>query len=234
MENDASHEVELNFYYLHYNDCKKFVEWANEETSKLRSLYVRHAILSAVFASEALANRVFNDFYISGQGAQSIDRLSIVDKWYTAPLLCGKSKPSNRTFDSSRQPFQSFVELVKIRNWLVHPKVGRYINARKDPDSSISILGSDLQIPWVDTLKSRVWPITQIPLNPFELDARHAKKALAILEEMVNELKEFMYEAVTDDWLIEVDLIEKSTKAAERITTKSLWGGYTPDEEKEE
>jgi len=230
MNDNATHEVELNFYYLHYNDCKKFVEWASDEASTLKSLYSRHAILSAVFASEALINRVLNDFYLPGEGAKSIERLNAPEKWYTAPLLCGETKASDNTFDSSKQPFQSFVELNKIRNWLVHPKMGSYIEATKDPKSSITLMSRGIEIPWVETLKSDVWPITQIPLNPFELDESHAVTALEILDAMVNELKSLMTDTVTDDWLYEIQLKEKVTKAVEKITTQSLWGGYTPDE----
>jgi hypothetical protein len=230
VTNSATHEVELNFYYLHYNDCLKFVEWSNAEKSTLRSLYARHAILAAVFASEALINRVLNDFYLAGQGSTTVERLSISDKWYTAPLLCGESLPSSATFDSSKQPFQGFCELIKIRNWLVHPKVGSFVDARKDPNSSIGELGTDLEIPWVDTLKGGVWPITRIPLNPFELNGTHAQCALTIIEQMIVQLKQLMPGTVNDDWLLQIQVRDKGTKAAEKLTTMSLWGGYTPDE----
>lgn len=234
MKRTAIHEVELNFYYLHYNDCMKFVEWANQEQSTLKSLYARHAILSAVFASEALINRVLHDFYLPAQGFASIERLNTFEKWYSAPLLCGKTSSSQKTFDSSKPPFQSFVELVKIRNWLVHPKVGRYIEARKDPNSTISVLNKGIEIPWIDTLEGGIWGITRIPLNPFELDGRHAQKALVILEAMVSKLKELMSDTITDDWLFEIELRDKGRQVIEKINTLSLWGGYTPDIKKDD
>lgn len=230
MTSEATHDVEVNFYYLHYNDCLKFVEFSKKEPSKLKSLYSRHAILSAVFASEALINRVLSDFYLVGQGVGSIERLGTADKWYAAPLICGKPTPASRTFDSSKQPFQGFVELIKIRHWLVHPKVGHFVEAHRDPKSSIRVLSDDIDIPWVDTLKGGVWPMTRIPLNPFELNAVHAKCALTILKKMIAELKQLMFGVVTDEWLLQIAVRDKNTKVAEKLTTTSLWGGYTPDD----
>jgi hypothetical protein len=59
MTDKAMHEVELNFYYLHYNDCKKFVKLAKNEQTKLKSIYVRHAILQlgGVGPREQLENK---------------------------------------------------------------------------------------------------------------------------------------------------------------------------------
>lgn len=229
MIDKATHEVELNFYYLHHNDCKKFVELAKNEQSKLKSFYVRHAILSAVFASEALINRVINDFYLPGEGSASIERLNTFEKWYTAPLLCGKTKTSGHTFDSSKQPFQDFVELFKIRNWLVHPKVGAYVSAWIDNNSSITILEGSKDVPWVETLKGKIWGITRIPFNPFEFESNHAQKALDIIDAMVKELKQLIPDSVTDEWLLEIGIREKGSKGDDKITIESLWGGYTPE-----
>jgi len=42
--------IELNFFYMHYNDAKTFAEWAfaKREDDVDPSIYVRHAIISAV------------------------------------------------------------------------------------------------------------------------------------------------------------------------------------------
>lgn len=224
-----SHEVELNFYYLHYNDCKYFVQLTANENSKLKSFYARHAILAAVFASEALINRVFKNFYLFNGSLESIEKLSITDKWYFAPLLCGKLKPFEKTFDCSRQPFQDFQELIKIRNSLVHPKLA-YIEAlRKDDNSSIRSRKTGQEVPWVEVLKSKTWGITRIPLNPFEYNNTHAEKALKILDAMTNKLKHLMQGCVTDDWLTEINLRDKNAKCIEKISMDSLWGGYSPN-----
>ena len=56
--------VELNFFYMHYNDAKQFAKWAFEtrDGDVNPSIYVRHSIISVVFASEALINRVLAEF----------------------------------------------------------------------------------------------------------------------------------------------------------------------------
>jgi hypothetical protein len=47
-----------------------------------------------------------------------------------------------------------------------------------------------------------------------------------------NKLRQLMIDAVTDDWLYQVEFRHKVTKVSERLTTTSLWGGYTPDDTK--
>jgi len=228
MTKDPTHEVELNFFYLHYHDAKKLAEWADNEQSKLRSLYARHAILSMVFASEALVNRVLADFYPPVAGFESIEKLSTRDKWYVAPLVCGKETPSGQTFDPSTEPFQSFSELIKIRNWLAHPKCGQFIDAAAD-GSTITVMKTGKEVPWVDTLKGGIWPHTQIPMNPFELTGDHARKAIEVLDNMVKNLQDFLSEAITEEWLWEIELQARDTGQRMRITVDSLWGGYTPE-----
>lgn len=228
MNKKASHEVELNFYYLHYRDAQKFIEWAKAEPSKLKSLFVRHAILSTVFASEALINRILNDFSILKSGEKTIEKLTIVDKWCLAPLICRTANQEIKTFDASEEPLQSFSELIKIRNWLAHPKPGEYIYATTDGVSTI-ILDTDAEVPWVETIKGKTWPQTKIPFNPFELTSGHAEKALKIFDSMLNKLKEFLSDKINETWLSEINFVSKDKSDAQKITTNSLWGGYTPD-----
>lgn len=228
MEKSATHEVELNFFYMYYNDAKKLVELAKKERSKLKSFYARHAILSVVFASEAIINRVLDEFFLPVSGKDLLERLSPREKWYVAPLMCGKENPAGKTYDTSKEPFQSFSELVKIRNWLVHPKADEFVDASTNDGSTITIIKTEQEIPWVDTIKGRIWPHMRIPVNPFELTAKHAQKALEVLDAMIKELKDLLKDIITDDWLWEIDIRAKQSGQLNRITVTSLWGGYTP------
>ena len=181
--------VELNFFYMHYNDAKKFAEWAAEkrEDNVNPSIYVRHAIISVVFASEALINRVIAEFATDSNVSDILEGARILDKWYLAPFLCsGNAEPT--PFDKDAEPYQSFKELIQIRNWLAHPKVETFLRAKVDPNSGISIGSSNEEYPWLEMLKGEQWPQTGIPKNPFEIDHTHAATSLKILDAMIGAL----------------------------------------------
>lgn len=216
---------------MHYNDAKQLAEWANGETSKLRSVHARHAILAAVFAAEALINRVIGQLCLLGSGQKLVERLGIREKWFAAPLICGVGSPSGKTLDASAEPFQSFAELIEIRNSLVHAKTGRFVEARAD-GSTITIMETGMKtgvkVPWVDALEGPTWDQTRIPVNPFEWTGVHAKKALAVVDAMVHELQRCFPGVVTDGWLEEIELRVKQDSNSHTITIDSLWGGYSP------
>jgi hypothetical protein len=231
VSKDATHEAELNFFYMYLRDAEKLAEWADEadkHKSKLRSLCVRHAILSVVFASEALINRVLDAFYLAGSGKNIIERFSITEKWKVAPLVCGKRRPGEKTFDASAEPFQSFAELITIRNWLVHPKAGEFVDARHKQGETITVMSTGEVLPWVDVLKGQLWPQTRIPKNPFELSGDHVRKAIEVLDKMVKQLQVYLNGAITEEWLDEIGLRVKGTPEQKQVAIDSLWGGYTP------
>ena len=190
-------------------------------------MYARHAIL-AVVAGEALANRLIDDFSQLPSKGKYLDRLGICEKWIVGPFLSGKDQPAARTFDPGAEPFQSFAELVKIRNFLAHPKGGLFLNASVD-GSTITLIPEGYDVPWVDTLEGPAWPQTKIPMNPFELRGEHAAAAVRVLENIVAELKRLQPEIATKAWLEKVVLRNKETDEQEELTVDSLWGGYTPD-----
>ncbi len=231
MTEEATHEVELSFYYMHYNDARKFAEMAEKEQSKLKSLYARHAILSVVFASEALINRVLAEFSTPTSIRDILEKLSITDKWRIAARVCAKHPHKPKAFDNSAEPFQSFAELIRVRNWLVHPKVEQFIEAKHTPGETITDIDTGDQFPWVDTLEGQRWPQTKIPKNPFELTASHARKVIEILETMVKKLQQYLGGLMTEDWLMEIGLRTKGTAEEKRITIDGLWGGYTPSKQ---
>jgi len=222
-----SHKVELNFFYLHFRDAQKFQELASEEETKLESFYSRHAILSTIFAAEALINKIYDDFYLYDYALDIFDKMSIKEKWIIAPLVCGLKKPVSKKFNISQEPFQSFAEIIKIRNWYVHPKPDNYVPAQKTSDT-ISLIGENKNIPWVDTFKGKSWSQTHFPKNPFELNAKHADKATSILIEMIDELLVIFKGVFNKEWLWEIDLRTLVNGNSEKITIDSLWGGYTP------
>jgi phosphotransferase system HPr-like phosphotransfer protein len=224
----SEQQVELSFVYLHARDASKFVTLAEEEQSKLKSLYARHAILSCVFAIEALANKIANEFYILPSGYDTFEKLGLRQKVFILPLVCGKDRPIGHTFDQSKEPFQSFCELVNIRNWLVHPKTKNYVDASKLPGRVVDSETGD-EYPWISTDFSGTWPQTNIPLNPFELTGAHARNALNITDKLISELLNLFDGLVTEKWLDEVILKSKDGKEQTKISIKSIWGGYTPE-----
>lgn len=228
MNQEPIHEVELNFFYLHYNDAWKLTEAAEIEKTKLRSMYARHAILAVVFAGEALINKLLDDYSQLPSRGKYLERLGVREKWIVGPALSGKHGAEGRTFDPGAEPFQSFSELVGIRNWLAHPKGGRFMEAAVD-GSTITLLPEEVDVPWVDTIQGPVWPQTKIPKNPFELTAEHARVALEVLRKLVEELKRLQPETVTKAWLEKVVLRDKETGEKQELTIDSLFGGYTPD-----
>ena len=223
----AKVSVELNFFYMHYNDAKTFASWAKSQRDGdiNPSIYVRHAIISVVFASEALINRVLTELSNDPNVFELLERGSILDKWYLAPLLCG-SGASQTSFDKSSEPFQSFKELIQIRNWLAHPKVDNLIDAELDANSTIAIGESNEEYPWLEVLKGQKWPQTRIPRNPFELTEQHAQLAIKKLDLMVEALRSLVGGKWHDGW---IDLI--TVKDADGIhnykaPVHSIWGGY--------
>jgi hypothetical protein len=225
---ELQQEVELNFFYLHLRDAQKLAEWAENEKTKLRSLHARHAILSCVFAVEAMTNKIYADFYLLPTGRKSVDKLSIREKVFAAPLVCGLGQPTGRTFDQSKEPFQSFSELVDIRNWLVHPKTGNYTAARRF-FGSIYIADTGEDVPFVETDFGPVWPHTRIPVNPFELTGVHARQALECTRQLIEEMKRLFGNLLTEKWFDEIEIRTKDGTYKKTITVQSLWGGYTPD-----
>ena len=111
---------------------------------------------------------------------------------------------------------------------MVHPKNGRLVKAHKTP-WTISILDTDDEIPWIETDSGAVWSITKIPINPFELNGKHAQKAYNILEDIVSKLISIFDGIITENWMDEIIICDKDGKQKEIISVDSLWGGYTPN-----
>lgn len=218
--------IELNFFYMHYNDARKFAEWAasQHEGDVNPSIYVRHAIISTVFASEALINRVLSEFSADPVVAEALEKASILDKWCIAPFVCGDA--AQTAFDRGAEPFQSFKELIQIRNWLAHPKVEIFLKGKAPPNSTISISGKPEEYPWLEILKGESWRQSRIPKNPFELDHTHATAALSILDKMILELSGRLSGRLTDDWQNEITVRDAEGTRTYKAPVYTIWGGY--------
>lgn len=219
--------VELNFFYMHYNDARKFAEWASErrQGEVNPSIYVRHAIISVVFASEALINRVLAEFSADSNLSEILERASVLDKWYLAPFLCsGGANPV--PFEKGVEPYQSFKELIQIRNWLAHPKVDTFLKAAVDPKSSIRDTCSDEEYPWLEMLRGEQWIQTGIPKNPFEIDHTHAAASLKILDAMIEALAAKLAGQMHEGWLDLITVKDDKGLHQYKAPVFAIWGGY--------
>jgi len=219
--------VELNLFYMHHNDAKTFAKWAYDlrDGDVNPSIYVRHSIISVVFASEALINRVLVELAADSSVFQALEKASILDKWYLSPFLCsGNEKPV--PFEKGSEPFQSFTELVQIRNWLAHPKVETFLKAEMDPNSGFRILGKNEEYPWLEMLKGERWPQTGIPKNPFEIDHTHAAVSLKILDDMIEALLKRLAGQIDKEWLDLIAVKDDEGLHYYQVPVQTLWGGY--------
>ena len=234
MDSNLVAKIELNFFYAHYKDAQKFVdlaeeEFAKDEKSTLVSYFARHCLLSTVFASEALINKVYDDFYLGKVGDEAfnvIDRLSIPEKWLLAPKLCG-ARDLNKNFDKGEDVFQTFVELVKIRNAWVHAKTGIYLDAKR---LGLYISPEDEFAPDLEVLQgTKYWPHTKIPINPFELNPDHAKLVVQNINDMIQQLL-VIFEGVFDrEWMNKLTYKIGDQTIKNHMKVSWLWGdGYTP------
>ena len=213
---------------MHLRDAKKLHALAKSEKTKLRSLYARHSILSVVFAFEAIINRVYDDLYLNQVNPNPFEKLSLFEKWLVAPLVCGKNKPIGTKFDRSKEPFQSFQELISIRNWFVHPKPGDYVPAVETPWTILIETGSS-EVKGIEIKVGPTWSQTKIPKNPFEWTGEHSNTALKTFDLMKKELLEAFKGIIDEKWLWKIR--QKSMKTDAHID--NLWGGYTPEPEEE-
>lgn len=224
--------IEINYFYQHYRDAQTFLRFAKEERSKLKSFFARHSILSTIFASEALINKVYDEFYLGADDSKDtsiIEKLSTPEKWKLAPLVCGKTNPPGKTFERGKEPFQSFKELIKIRNDFVHAKSGVYVNAEEDGTFS---WGDGPEVPYFRILPGvDYYPQTKIPKNPFETNEIHAEKALSTLKYMISKLLKFFENVFDEHWLWKCAYRTEGEENKQKLHIDWIWGGLTPSEE---
>jgi hypothetical protein len=196
----TEYEVEVSHYEVLLDDAQALADRAasGSPTPQHTNLFARHSMLSTVLASEALINRVLAKF-CPPSIYKGIDRLSLTDKWLAGPILCWHGE----TFDTGSEPFQSFAELVRIRNGLVHPKAGVFVAAEYAGQVALKTSLDRKEVPRlfpaITVIENPLWPQTRIPKNPRKIMASHARLAIGVLEKMEQKLIDLSKGAITHD-----------------------------------
>ena len=154
-----------------------------------------------------------------------IEKASILDKWYLSPFICS-GNPQPAPFEKGVEPYQSFKELIQVRNWLAHPKVETFLKAEIDPNSSISVGSSGEEYPWLEMLKGEQWPQTGIPKNPFEINYTHAEASLKILNDMIGALSARLAGQMHEGWLDLITVKDDKGLHQYKAPVFTIWDGY--------
>lgn len=200
------------FYYL-YQDA----EWLRGLASSPglsgsfdRTRCCRTAILLYAFSLEALINKAW-DLFLPDRLKPLLPEksFSLAEKWRLLPLLVTEG-PS---FDTSRYPWSSFADLIRVRNDLVHPKYGpqperaRYYLVRAhdefdclDPDKipdGVGIRGQDL-----------VYGQLRIPRDPYALLPAHLETVKQVVDDTIAELDHLLGGRIKAGKLLDEDQLE--------------------------
>jgi len=177
----------FRFLYLAAESLIKDAEQA--ATKNEHQVEVNHsigAIVVLLLSTEALINRVYECFLRSKFPRRIYEEImgkwSLTMKWYFAPLLF-KYRGNNKTFDVNKEPWQSFSELKKIRDYFAHPKPAQFPFTVLDAKKKIlDVTGGDIPR----------WPQTRIPKDLNHLRGTDAQRVLEIINQMIDKLDSFM------------------------------------------
>ena len=101
-----------------YEILEKSLEITDKkELGKLSSEEIKDSIVSillSVFALEAYINKIGHD-KLDKEIWKSTERNSLKSKWLTYPLII-----AGKTFDTEKQPFKKFKEMIQWRNKFAH------------------------------------------------------------------------------------------------------------------
>jgi len=135
---DAKVYVKENPAYYLFNDAEKMIQLSRRAKSrknpKLENSYARMAILLYAISLEAFINVVYE--YSETPKSKALSKMSVKQKWLNAPKDClphlGEIQVDDKiiyqpgdsvaTFDENSELFQSYLELKKMRNEIVHLK----------------------------------------------------------------------------------------------------------------
>ncbi len=195
--------LSTNPFKFVYEDALFFQKAAENATDRnLEVRYARNAVLLFVIGMEALINRVFHYFIKDDFPAfvkEKICDLPLDMKWYMASLWCSDD-PKALTYEADKEPFQSFRELIKIRNSYVHPfpqKWDLYVK-----------MAQQKTVDYVDPNPLH-WPQTKIPKDLHHFSKKSALKAKEVVDDMVNLLDGFLGGRIKrDDWWL-TEIIDK-------------------------
>jgi hypothetical protein len=177
-----------------------FLQKAAESASNrdLEARYARNSVLLFIVGMEALINRVLDCFICKDFPTfirEKIGDLPMDIKWYMAPLWCNDD-PKVSTYEADKEPFQSFRELITIRNSYVHPRSKRM---------KLKILDAHRKIADYSDPDSLNWPQTKIPKDINHFDKKSALKAKEVVDSMIELLDGFLGGKIKKDnwWLTE-------------------------------
>ena len=171
-------ELDIGMWITAYEFYKK-AKQENENKGKKELIYSAIAIILAVSSLEAYINRFGIDFlHIETSNNKikiwkELEWMSLEDKWIVFPkILTGK------TFNKGENPYQTFKEIVNIRNFIVHYKAKfispsevegtkiNYKNAEKGVKSARDMIEklhefskkyvSDFEVPDFDSYQRRI------------------------------------------------------------------------------
>lgn len=153
---------------LYYHVARDALETAESETAQDdKSTFRRNkacvtAIVFSALCLEAFINQEYEKHTETKEISEDVERLPLETKWLLLPRLLG----AGRTFDIGGPPFQTFKELIKVRNHrLVHFKPR----------------GETHRTPREGSRKEPFW-------GDFAGKTEYAKKYVKCVEDMVNEL----------------------------------------------
>jgi hypothetical protein len=141
-------------------------------------LFAQSAILTLVFAAEALINSVIGDFAPEEFKAKLM-KLSLWKKFACVPGLCGGIVA--QPFDPEQEPFKTFLAMVATRHEWVHPKPAKVTMDQLLGEESVT---AD--------------PFPELPLHA---RAPHADRAFHTIKALVEWLKSTMPDRITNEWL---------------------------------
>ena len=167
------------------------------------------AIVLLLLSIEALINRVYEEFIKSKfpklVNEEIKDKWSLTIKWYFAPLFF-EFRDNATTFEVDKEPWQSFSELKKIRDYFAHPKPLSYPLTISNAEKKLMDYTED-DIPR--------WLQTKIPKDLNHLRVADAQKVLETIKQMIDKLDSFMGGIIKkDDWYL-TEQIRKDEKSDE-------------------
>jgi hypothetical protein len=175
-----------SFHYL-YQDASHLHDLAKNTAGFEKTQYCRTALLIYIISLEGLINQALNEFLpekIRDYLLARERKLSIEDKWFALPLFSDPQNPFN--IDKSVYPWSHFLELIQIRNDIVHPKHDRPAYYKLKTTSSLEPLDwkdlpSDLNV----KEKDMVYRQTRIPRDPYSIMPEHLDMAKKVVDDTV-------------------------------------------------
>ena len=162
-----------------FNDCEQLFDTLKDSE---RTPHARLLLVGYTASLEALSNIILinwwdvdNPLQIFGDGNNTLERVlekaPLKDKWKYLPLLFGKKS----NFYTHKKWWQQFVELIKIRDKLVHPK--------SDSFETKMLLTEEGEL---DEKICERFPHTMLPKDPY----LWGKKDVLVVHKVVKELIE--------------------------------------------